>query len=65
MSEKDPQDRPPEGPDALREGLPPEAAEEAHGEEEHPRGTMLLMMLFLILIVGMWGYVYLMMLNRG
>jgi hypothetical protein len=38
---------------------------EAEHDEPHPRGTMFLMMLFLIAIVAMWGYIYLMMLQRG
>jgi hypothetical protein len=33
--------------------------------EAHPRGTLFLMLMFLILIVAMWGYIYLMMLGRG
>ena len=41
------------------------ADESGHDEGGHPRGTLLLMLLFLVMIVGMWGYMYLMMLGRG
>ena len=34
-------------------------------DEEHPRGTLFLMALFLILVAGLWTYVYLLMLERG
>ena len=37
----------------------------AEGGEEHPRGTMLLMLLYLIMIVAMWGYIYVVMVQRG
>jgi hypothetical protein len=33
--------------------------------EEHPRGTLFLMLLLLILISAMWGYVYLEMIARS
>lgn len=56
------ENQPPEAEAAERES-PPEP--DVTHEEENPRGTMLLMMLFLILIVGMWGYVYVIMLGRG
>lgn len=56
------ENQPPEA-EAAEVESPPEP--DAPHEEENPRGTMLLMMLFLILIVGMWGYVYLIMLGRG
>jgi hypothetical protein len=36
-----------------------------HGEDVHPRGTLFLMLIFVVLIVAMWGYMYLMMLGRG
>lgn len=35
------------------------------GVDDHPRGTMLLTLLFLMLIVAMWGYIYMLMLGRG
>lgn len=39
---------------------------DSHEAGEHnPRGTMLLMLLFLILIVAMWGYMYMLMIGRG
>ena len=48
------------------------SAVEPDGEEErteegaeHPRGTLFLMMVFLIAIVGLWSYLYLIMLDRG
>lgn len=33
--------------------------------EEHPRGTLFLMAVFLILMAGLWAYAYLLMLERG
>jgi hypothetical protein len=30
----------------------------------HPRGTLLIMLIFLMLIIALWGYVYLLMLER-
>jgi hypothetical protein len=46
---------------------PNEVAAEAvaEGGEEHPRGTMLLMLLYLIVIIAMWGYIYVVMVQRG
>lgn len=42
------------------------ATQEAGSEpEEHPRGTMLLSLLFLMLLVGMWFSVYFMLLEQG
>ena len=39
---------------------------DSHEAGEHnPRGTMLLMLLYLIVIVAMWGYIYMMMVGRG
>ncbi len=35
------------------------------GSEPHPRGTLFLMLLFLISIAAMWAYMYLIMLERG
>lgn len=42
-------------------------AEPAHEEEEgeHPKGTLFLMLLFLIAMVAMWGYIYVMMLQAA
>ena len=34
-------------------------------EEQHPRGTLFLMLVFLMAIVGMWSYIYLLMLEQG
>lgn len=33
--------------------------------EEHPRGTLFLLLVYLMMIVGMWGWVYYIMLGRG
>lgn len=41
------------------------SAATTHDEEGHPRGTLLLMLLFLVMIVAMWGYMYLLLLGRG
>lgn len=37
----------------------------ASGAESHPRGTLFLMLLFLISIAAMWSYMYLIMLGRS
>ena len=43
------------------------AADEKDGatEQEHPRGTVVLMMLFLFMIVAMWGWIYMILLQRA
>lgn len=45
--------------------LPPEVRDGAVEEEHHPRGTFLLLMLFLLLIVGYWAWTYVILLERG
>jgi len=35
------------------------------GDTFHPKGTMLIMILFLITIIVLWGSVYLILLSRG
>lgn len=46
--------------------LPPEAGDATAMEDEHhPRGTFLLLMLFLALIVGYWAWTYVILLGRG
>jgi hypothetical protein len=51
-------------PSTGREVSAPQAAPEADGHEQ-PRGTLFLMLLFLILIIGFWTYMYLLMLERS
>lgn len=34
-------------------------------EEPHPRGTLTLLLIYLVVIIGLWGSVYLMLLQRG
>ncbi len=34
-------------------------------DHEHPRGTLFLMILFLIMIIGFWTYVYVLLLERS
>ncbi len=34
-------------------------------ESQPPRGTLFLMLLFLMAFFGMWGYLYFLMLGRG
>ncbi len=34
-------------------------------QKSHPKGTMLVLLIFLILIVVLWGSVYLILLSRG
>ena len=41
----------------------PEPVEEVR--EEHPRGTLVLMMIYLVIIIGLWGSVYLTLLQRS
>jgi len=36
-----------------------------HDTEAHPRGTLVLMLLYLVLTVAMWGYLYAMLMGRG
>ncbi len=31
----------------------------------HPRGTLLVMLVFLMMMIGLWGYVYVLMLERA
>lgn len=38
-------------------------APESGAEEEHPKGTMLLSLLFLMLLVGMWFSIYFMLIG--
>lgn len=49
--------------DDQRTGLPTDESES--GAESHPRGTLFLMLLFLIAIAAMWSYMYLILLERG
>jgi hypothetical protein len=42
-----------------------ELQDEGAGGQEHPKGTLFLMLLFLIFIIAVWGYVYLTMLARS
>jgi hypothetical protein len=44
---------------------PPEAGAPAEGDDVHPRGTLVLMVLFLIVLAVMWSYVYSLMLIGG
>ena len=46
-----------------RAGREPAGAE--HEPEEQPRGTLLLMLLFLVATVVMWFYIYTMLLGRA
>ncbi len=45
--------------------MAPEQKPEKQDEQFQPKGTVLLMVIFFILIVALWGYVYLMMLSQG
>ena len=45
--------------------MAPEQKPEKQDEQFHPKGTVLLMVIFFILIVALWGYVYLLMLSQG
>jgi hypothetical protein len=40
----------------------PESGNDRH---EHPRGTAVIMAIFLLIIIILWGTVYLLMLSRG
>lgn len=46
--------------------FPPEqpAANDQGTESDHPLGTLFVLMIFLIVLVGMWGAVYLIYLGR-
>jgi hypothetical protein len=43
---------------------PDPASGHAEGEE-HPRGTMAIMLAFIVVIAVLWGWVYLLLLARG
>jgi flagellar basal body-associated protein FliL len=45
--------------------MAPEQKPENEDEQFQPKGTVLAMVLFVVLIVALWGYVYLMMLSQG
>jgi hypothetical protein len=36
-----------------------------HGAEEHPRGTLVLMLLFIVVIFVAWVSIYLLLMGRG
>lgn len=50
-----------------RQNIPEqEAVEEADAvEHEHPRGTFLLLLIYLVIFIGIWGSVYLTLIRRG
>lgn len=43
----------------------PQGVERDAGEAEHPRGTLALLLVYLIVIVGLWLAVYFTLLQRG
>jgi hypothetical protein len=45
--------------------MAPEQKPENEEEQFHPKGTVLVMVLFFFTIVALWGYVYLIMLSQG
>ncbi|MEI2689407.1 MAG: hypothetical protein V9H69_06735 [Anaerolineae bacterium] len=45
--------------------MAPEQKPDNDDEQFHPKGTVLVMVVFFFLIVALWGYVYLMMLSQG
>lgn len=45
--------------------MAPEQKPEHEDEQFHPKGTVLVMVLFFLTIVALWGYVYLIMLSQG
>jgi uncharacterized protein HemX len=49
------------------ENTKPPAPEEPddHEEEHNTQGTMVLMLFFLVLIIGVWGTMFLLLLERG
>jgi hypothetical protein len=43
-----------------------EAGEEMHDEaHEPPRGTLIIMLVYLVILIGIWGSIYLTLLQRG
>jgi hypothetical protein len=42
----------------------PEEHEDAH-EHAQPRGTLIIMLIYLVILIGIWGSVYLTLLQRG
>ena len=63
----------PQSPEVVAADTEPAPRQEDHdeagadGEEEmaHPKGTLFLMLLYLMLIIALWGYMYLVMIERG
>jgi uncharacterized protein YqhQ len=49
--------------DPRKEEVTPEQEEQE--SEDHPRGTLFLMLIFLMILVALWGYVYLDMIRGG
>lgn len=45
--------------------MAPEQKPEGEDGQFHPKGTVLVMVLFFFTIVALWGYVYLIMLSQG
>ncbi len=43
----------------------PDVASADEGEPEHPRGTVFLMMMFLLLLIATWLYTYTTLVSRG
>jgi len=52
-------------PAAVAEREPDHEPKHEHEHEEQPRGTLLLMLLFLVATIGMWFYIYNMLLSRA
>jgi hypothetical protein len=42
----------------------PEGGEMEPEIEEHPRGTFVIMMIYLVIIIGLWGAIYIAVLQR-
>jgi hypothetical protein len=40
-------------------------SDELMHELEHPRGTLVLLLLYVLAIAGMWGYIYLLLLRNA
>ena len=49
---------------ATKKGTAAPSEKHASEAESHPRGTLFLMLLFLISIAAMWAYMYLILLER-
>lgn len=47
------------------DGLAPLPDPDDHGAEHQPRGTLVVMLIYLVIMIGIWGSVYLTLIRRA